>query len=68
MLNLDQLKAGINNGNLDAVYKDCRRYGVITGQTDYDYRGDLMTTVCIDHKGLSFEFDLVRGEVVSAMF
>lgn len=68
MLNLDQLKAAINNGDFESVYRDCRRYGIIVSAVDHHWPRDLVTVVTIQHKGLTFQFSLQLGRVTSATF
>ena len=66
MLNLDQLKAAINNGELEKAYKDCRRYGVITSKEDRQWFGYIITTVWISYLGRPFKFSLRLGVATAA--
>lgn len=62
MLTKSQLKATQNKGDLEAVYKECRRYGVVNYQEDVD----TVRYVYITHKNLYWEFELEKGEVLSS--
>lgn len=62
MLTKPQLKAAQNKGDLETVYKECRRYGVVNYQEDVE----ITRYVYITYKDLYWEFELEKGEVVSA--
>lgn len=66
-----QLKAafkGNNNISLNDVYKDVRRYGNIKHLSDVEYNGIVTTYAYIEYKDLSWEFELEKGEVISAQY
>lgn len=68
MLNLDQLKAAVNNGELETAYRECRRYGTIISAVDHLWISGSVTAVTIQHRGRTFQFTLRLGVVVSAAF
>lgn len=68
MFTKSQLIAAVkykNNISLDEAYKDVRRYGKIHHLSDVDQNGTLVTYAYIEHKGLFWEWELVKGEVLS---
>lgn len=68
MLNLDQLKAAINNGDLETAYKDLRRYGVIVSDKDFNIGSVPVRQVGIIRHERKFSISLRRGEVTGICF
>lgn len=67
----------MKNGFLDDVYKECRRYGEIKSNFDFEYtytvnfktnerKTDLVTEIQIEYKDLLWTFELVKGLCTSA--
>lgn len=68
MFTKSQLIAAVhakNNISLEEAYKDVRRYGKIHHLEDVDQSGTLVTYAYIEHKDLFWEWELVKGEVLS---
>lgn len=68
MFNLDQLKAAINNGELEAAYKDLRRYGVFVSDNDFKIGSVPVRMVGIIRHEKKFSISLRRGNVMGIYF
>lgn len=63
---LKKAVSGENNISLEEVYKDVRRYGNIHHLEDVNQPEGLVTYAYIEYKNLFWEFELLKGEVLSA--
>lgn len=74
-----QLKSMLKSGFFDAIYKECRLYGEIKGKVNFEYtytvdfktneqKTDLVTEIQIEHKGLLWTFEIVKGVCLSIAY
>jgi hypothetical protein len=64
MLRIQSLDKLMNNGHLDDLYKDVRRYGnITTDNTQEDSDGIETRSISIKHKGRVWNFSITLGEV-----